>query len=158
MNYSAFKSISTVLALASLSFGADKLDVCNCKPRAGLEFSAAQHRPGSWNRWDWQCAYTMKYWRTWDNGGSKWVDTTVPCVRPTAYKWQHVVLEGQRVNGNTVFISFTVDGVKHYVNKTFSPKTVTTTTSWVTFHFQLNGGSTQKDYSVWDDKFKLTYW
>jgi hypothetical protein len=33
MNYSAFKSISTVLALASLSFAADKLDVCNCKPR-----------------------------------------------------------------------------------------------------------------------------
>jgi hypothetical protein len=125
---------------------------------AGMEFSAAQHRYKQWYRWDWQCAYTMKYWRTWDNAGSKWVNTTVPCVRPQAYKWQHVVLEGQRISGKTVFVSFTVNGVKHYVNKTFSPKTVTTTTSWVTFHFQLNGGSTQKDFSVWGDKFKLTYW
>lgn len=125
---------------------------------AGMEFSAAQHRPGLWYRWDWQCAYTVGYWRTWDNAGAKWVNTSVRCVRPQAYKWQHVVLEGQRISGKTVFISFTVDGVKHYVNRTFGPKTVSTTTSWVTFHFQLNGGSTQKDFSVWGDKFKLTYW
>jgi len=25
---------------------------------AGMEFSAAQHRPGVWYRFDWQCAYT----------------------------------------------------------------------------------------------------
>jgi hypothetical protein len=125
---------------------------------AGMEFSAAQHRPGVWYRWDWQCAYTVGLWRTWDNAGGKWVNTSVPCVRPQAYKWQHVVLEGQRISGKTVFISFTVDGVKHYVNRTFSPKPVTTTTSWVTFHFQLNGGKYQTDYSVWGDKFKLTYW
>jgi hypothetical protein len=125
---------------------------------SGMEFSAAQHRYHVWYRFDWQCAYSMKYWRTWDNAGAKWVNTTVPCVRPQAYKWQHVVFEGQRISGKTVFISFTINGVKHYVNKTFGPKPVTTTTSWVTFHFQLNGGSTQKDFSIWGDKFKLTYW
>jgi hypothetical protein len=125
---------------------------------SGMEFSAAQHRYHVWYRFDWQCAYSMKYWRTWDNAGAKWVNTTVPCVRPQAYKWQHLVLEGQRISGKTVFISFTLNGVKHYVNKTFSPKSVSTTTSWVTFHFQLNGGSTQKDFSIWGDKFKLTYW
>ena len=125
---------------------------------SGMEFSAAQHRYHAWYRFDWQCAYSMKYWRTWDNAGGKWVNTAVPCVRPQAYKWQHLVLEGQRLNGKTNFVSLTVNGVKHYINKTFGPKTVSTTTSWVTFHFQLNGGSTQKDFSVWGDKFKLTYW
>jgi len=44
----------------------------------------------------------------WDNAGAKWVNTTVPCVRPQAYKWQHLVLEGQRISGKTVFISFTL--------------------------------------------------
>lgn len=125
---------------------------------AGMEFSAAQHRPGKWYRFDWQCAYTVGFWRTWDNGNAKWVNLPVPCVRPPAYKWQHVIFEGKRYNGKTVFISFTLNGVKHYVNRTFNPLPVSTTTSWVTFHFQLNGGSTASSFSVWGDKFKLTYW
>jgi len=130
----------------------------NPSASSGMEFSVSQRRGYQWYRWDTQCSYLNGNWRLWDNAGVRWVDTAIPCKRPAAYKWTHVVFEGQRSNGKVVFLSITVNGQKYYLNKSYYPKQMSTSNSSVTIHFQLNGDKYETDYQVWGDKFKATYW
>jgi hypothetical protein len=125
---------------------------------AGMEFSASQRKDYKWYRWDTQCSFVTHYWRLWDNANSTWKDTSIPCNRPSAYKWTKVVFEGKRVDGKVVFVSITVNGHKHYINRGYYPTPKSTKSSSVNIHFQLNGNRYQNDYSVWGDKFKLAYW
>jgi hypothetical protein len=85
------------------------------------------------------------------------VNTGISCNRPKALTWTHVVFEYARNNGKAQFVSITVNGTKHYVNKSFYPQSKTASGS-VGVHFELNGNSSQTDYMVWMDKMKLTYW
>jgi hypothetical protein len=130
----------------------------NPKASSGMEFSNSQLVGHSWYRWDWQCSYTVGQWRIWDSVNSHWINTGVACRRPSAYKWTHVVFEGKRVNGKTLFVAITINGQKHYINRTSGPKILSTIDPNVTIHFQLNGDANQTDYAVWGDKFTLTYW
>jgi hypothetical protein len=125
---------------------------------SGMEFSVSQHVGTKWYRWDWQCSFFYGIWRTWDSGNSKWVNTSAPCKRPTAYSWTHTTFQGHRANGKVYFDTVTVNGHKYYVNKSFYPKTVDYSGNWITLHFQLNGNSTQTDFDVWGDKFNVSYW
>jgi hypothetical protein len=124
----------------------------------GMEFSVSQHVGTKWYRWDWQCSFYFGVWRTWDNANSKWVNTSAPCKRPSAYSWTHTTFEGHRANGKVYFDAVTVNGHKYYVNKSFYPTTVSYTGNWITLHFQLNGNKTQTDFDVWGDKFNVSYW
>lgn len=122
----------------------------------GLEFAVNQAFGGKRWKWSTQCSYNKGYFSTWDTYNFRWVATSVPCTRPKAYTWQHVVFEYARVNGKARFISITVDGQKHYVNKEFEPEAFPD--NGMNVHFQLNGNSFQDDYSVWMDKMNLRYW
>jgi hypothetical protein len=124
----------------------------------GMEFSASQHVGYKWYRWDWQCSFYYGVWRTWDNRNSRWVNTSAPCRRPSAYGWTHTTLEGYRADGKIHFTAVTVNGHKYYVNKTFYPKSVSYSGNWITVHFQLNGNKSATDFDVWGDKFSLNYW
>jgi hypothetical protein len=125
---------------------------------SGMEFSASQRVGYKWYRVDTQCSFLNGNWRIWNNSAAHWVDTSISCKRPTAYTWRHVVIEGSRSNGKVVFVSITENGKKHYINKSFYAKSMSTSNSSVNIHFQLNGDKNQTDYSVWADKIKLTYW
>jgi len=125
---------------------------------SGMEFSTSQHVGYKWYRWDWQCSFFYGVWRTWDNRNSKWVNTSAPCRRPTAYRWTHTVFEGHRANGKIYFDAVTVNGHRYYVGKSFYPKSLSYSGNWITIHFQLNGNRTQTDFDVWGDKFKVSYW
>ncbi|MGA2963850.1 MAG: hypothetical protein ABSD96_19450, partial [Candidatus Korobacteraceae bacterium] len=67
------------------------------------------------------------------------------------------VLEYSRSGGHANFISITVNGNKHYVNRSFSPLKQKDSDS-VGIHFQLDGDASQNDYKVWADCITLTYW
>jgi hypothetical protein len=125
---------------------------------SGMEFSMSQRKGYEWYRMDTQCSYINGDWRLWDNANSHWVDTSIACTRPTAYKWTTVTFEGQRANGKIVFVAITINGTRHYLNKSYGPKKMSSSNSSTTVHFQLNGNKTQTDYSVWGDQFSATYW
>jgi hypothetical protein len=123
----------------------------------GLEFAANQASGGKWYKFSTQCSFAGSRWRVWDTLNSKWVDTGIACTRPPAYTWQHVTFEYARTGGQAKFLSITVNGKTFYVNKGFSPKSLSGSGS-VGVHFQLDGNRTQDDYTVWMDKMSLKYW
>lgn len=128
------------------------------KASSGMEFSVSQRKGYKWYRWDTQCSYINGNWRLWDNKYARWVNTSVPCHRPSPYTWTHVVFEGKRYNGKVYFISITINGKKYYLNRSYYPKSMSTTNSLVTVHYQMNGNKYETDYNTWGNKFKLTYW
>lgn len=130
----------------------------NPSASSGMEYSISQRVGYEWYRWDTQCSYINGNWRLWDNANVKWVNTTIPCTRPAPYSWVRVVFEGQRRNGKVVFVAITINGQRHYLNQAFGPRKMSTTSSSVTVHFQLNGDKYQTDYQVWGDKFKAVFW
>jgi hypothetical protein len=76
---------------------------------------------------------------------------------PTAYTWHHVVLEFQRTTTPKVkFISVTINGTKHYFNKSYDPRS--SSAKELNVAFQMDTTSSATGYSVWADKIKLTYW
>jgi hypothetical protein len=125
---------------------------------SGMEFSMSQHHGSQWYRMDTQCSYINGNWRLWDNANGHWVNTSIACTRPTAYKWTTVTFEGQRANGKIVFVAITINGTRHYLNKSFGPKQMSYSSSSTIVHFQLNGDKNQTDYSVWGDQFTAKYW
>lgn len=123
----------------------------------GLEFAANQGRSDGWYKFSTQCSFGNGSWSVWDSKNGGWVKTGIPCTRPAAYAWQHVRFEYQRSGGKAVFVAITINGNRHYVNKSFYPQSKSSSGS-VGIHFQLNGNSTETAYSTWADKMTLTYW
>jgi hypothetical protein len=123
----------------------------------GLEFAANQGLSSGWYKFSTQCTFGKNLWRVWDSKNGGWVSTGITCSRPPANTWQHVTFEYARSNGKAVFVSITVNGTKHYVNKSFYPQAKSSSGS-VGIHFQLNGNSTETSYKVYADKMSLKYW
>jgi hypothetical protein len=122
----------------------------------GLEIAANQAFGGKRYKWSMQCSFGSGVWRTWDNAGKRWVNTGIACKRPAAYKWQHFYFEYQRVNGRSLYVSLTIDGVKHYINKSFGPESYSE--NGMSVRYQINGNSTETDYSAWVDKMTFKAW
>jgi hypothetical protein len=125
---------------------------------SAMEFSISEMVGKSWYRWDTQCSYESKVWKIWDGANAKWINLPIACNRPAAYMWNNVKFEGKRENGKTVFISITLNGQKHYVNRAVGPTWMGYEDPNVSIHFQLNGNRYQEDYSVWGDNFIVRYW
>lgn len=123
----------------------------------GLEFAANHLYGGGWYKFSTQCGFSNGLWRAWDSKNSAWVSLGIPCVRPAANTWQHVIFEYQRTGGKAVFVAITVNGERHYVNKGFYPQPKSSNNS-IGIHFQLDGDSKQDDYTVWADKMSFYYW
>src|SRR5262249_39214466 len=106
-----------------------------------------------------QCAVKTSHhaWDVWDTAGSAWKSTGIPCHTPAANKWHHLTWELYR-SGNTIhFVSLTLDGVKHYVNRSYSSK-ATKDGNAVSVAFQMDGDYAMHDYSAWLDKVTLKQW
>jgi len=122
----------------------------------GLEIAANQAFGGKRYKWSMQCSFGSGDWRTWEAANGRWVSTGIACKRPSAYTWQHFSWEYQRVNGRSLYISLTIDGVKHYINKSFGPESYSE--NGMSVRYQINGNSTQTDYSAWVDKMNFKAW
>ncbi|HET8891910.1 MAG TPA: hypothetical protein VFQ41_23630 [Candidatus Angelobacter sp.] len=95
-------------------------------------------------------------WDVWGNASGNWIHTGIPCTAPAAYTWHHLTWQFQRTATQVSYVSFTYDGVTHYVNRTYpaGPNNV----SEINVAFQMDGDSKQTAYSTWLDKVSLTYW
>jgi hypothetical protein len=104
-----------------------------------------------------QCSYYKGVFSVWDTANSKWVATSIPCKRPAANTWQHLIIQTEINNGKAVFQSLTLDGVTHTINKSFYPRTSTWANSFGV-HVQVNGNRSGDSYYLWVDNLKFTLW
>jgi hypothetical protein len=123
-----------------------------------LEFDVNQSRSGKKYIFGTECDIKGSHtWRVWDNYNRHWRSTGIACNVPKAYTWHHVVLEFRRSSAPAVnFISVTINGTKHYFNKSYAPRSSSVREVNVAFQMDTNGSGTA--YSTWVDKIKLTYW
>lgn len=123
-----------------------------------LEFDVNQTVGGKWFVFGTECALKgTPHWDVYDPYDRHWVATSIPCKVPKAYTWNHVTLEFHRTStGKNQFISVTINGVKSYFNRTYSPKGGSSSTVNVAFQMDMDKAAT--DYSTWVDKVSLKYW
>ena len=121
-----------------------------------LEFDSNQAN-GS-HRWIFgtECNIAAGRWDVWANASGKWTSTGIPCKAPTAYKWHHLTWEFQRVGNYVKYIALTLDGVKHYVNRSYPART--SGSKELNVAFQEDMRSNHVAYSTWLDKVSLKYW
>ena len=123
----------------------------------GVEFSSNKHVDTKWYKFSVQCSYYKAVFSVWDTANSKWVATSIPCKRPAANTWQHLIIQTEINNGKAVFQSLTLNGVTHTINKSFYPKKGTSSNSFGV-HFQMNGNRSGDSYYTWLDNLKFTLW
>ncbi len=105
-----------------------------------------------------QCGVNFdQQWDVWDTAGDRWAPTGVPCPAPAANQWHHLTWEYDRDAGSIHYIAVTLDGVKTYVNMTFSAKPWSDSPELNTA-FQMDGDYAMHPYSVWLDNLTVTYW
>lgn len=122
-----------------------------------LEFDANQSVNGRKYIFGTECNFKETHtWRVYDTPNHTWRDTGITCSKPTAYKWHHVTLEFSRSSGYVKFVSVTVDGSKHYFNRSYYSKS--SSVNELNVAVQLDGNSSMTDYSLWVDKIKLSAW
>jgi hypothetical protein len=95
-------------------------------------------------------------WDVYDGYNHKWMQTGIACSAPTAYVWNHLVLEFQRVNGQMKFVAVTLNGKKSYFNKTYKP--ASSGANELNVAVQLDGNGQSTAYSQWIDKVNMYAW
>ena len=122
-----------------------------------LEFDVNQKRSGKWYVFGTECVLAgSPHWNVYDAYDHRWVSTGISCAKPRAYTWNHLILELQRTSGGMHYVAVTLNGAKHYFNRTYRPKGASA--SSVDLAFQMDENRYATDYSTWLDKLKLTMW
>ncbi len=122
-----------------------------------LEFDVNQSVGGYKYIFGTQCAIRGDgTWDVWDNINARWASTGVACTVPPTYTWNHLTWQLERVNGQLHFISVTLNGVTHYINRYYSPRS--SSASELNVAFQMDGNYAGVSYKVWLDKVTLKAW
>ena len=122
-----------------------------------LEFDMNQVVNGRKYTFGTQCDIRNDHqWEVWDTAGRRWVGTGISCSAPPAYQWNHLVLEFERVGTQAKFVAVTLNGNRHYINRSFN--TIHVDAHMLDVAVQLDGDYRQHDYSMWVDKMKVTAW
>lgn len=121
-----------------------------------LEFDVNQSVDGKWLIFGTQCniaAHTYDVYSV----ATHWVHTGIACSTPEAYKWNHLTLQFQRTSSNEVkFVSVTINGATHYINRTYAPKS--TSGQQLNVAFQMDGNRSMTSYDAWLENVSLKYW
>ncbi len=121
-----------------------------------LEFDVNQSVNGHKFVFGTQCNIAAHTYDVW-SAATSWVHTGISCATPQAYKWNHIVLEFQRTSGGNVkFVSVSINGNKHYINRVYAPKS--SSVNELNVAFQMDGNKYMTDYNTYLENVKLTYW
>jgi hypothetical protein len=121
-----------------------------------LEFDMNQSLNGRKYIFGTECSFRgSKQWDVWDSS-KHWIPTGIACPVLSAYTWHHLTIEAERSGTQTHFISITLDGTKHYVNRYQASQTSGSSELNVAVQMDENGSAT--NYSMWTDKISLTYY
>ena len=103
-----------------------------------------------------ECNIAAGRWDVWGNANGNWISTGIPCGMPAAYKWHHLTWEFKRSGSTLTYIAVTLDGVKHYVNRTYTGRRSGVNELNVAFQEDMRGNHAA--FKTWLDNVKLTYW
>ena len=121
-----------------------------------LEFDVNQSVNGKKYIMGTECNFKGTHqWDIWSHT-KHWVGSGVACNAFSAYKWHHLTWEFARSGSNVQFVSVSIDGVKHYINRSYPAQAASA--KELNVAFQMDGNSSQTDYSTWVDKISLRYW
>ena len=117
-----------------------------------LEFDVNQASNGQRHIFGTECDMQGSHqWRVW--GNNVWNSTGIYCSMP-AYHWNHVTWEFTRYNGRTNFVAITVNGAKHYVNRSYGA--YSSGANFLNAAVQLDGIAGTHSYSIWTDRMSLS--
>lgn len=121
-----------------------------------LEFDVNQSLGGKKFIFGTECVMGSKVWKIY-SAADRWINSGISCAGITAYAWHHLTWEFERTSGGNVsFVSVTLDGNKHYINKSYAPKA--SSANEINVAFQMDGNGSMTAYDTWLDKVQLTYW
>ena len=103
-----------------------------------------------------QCNIAAGVWDVYGNANGKWTSAGIPCHMPSAFKWHHLTWEFKRTTTQLTYIAVTLDGVKHYVNRTYTGKA--SSVNELNVAFQMDQRSNPVAYQTWLDEVSLKYW
>src|SRR5215469_1768036 len=88
-----------------------------------LEFDVNHKNGHRWFIFGTQCSARGSHtWEVWDGAAARWISTGIGCSAPSAYKWHHLTWHLYRDSTYTHFVSLTLDGVTHYVNRAYAAR------------------------------------
>lgn len=119
-----------------------------------LEFDTNQSVGGRRYIFGTQCNVAARQFDVWNTAGAYWMHTGVTCTVPPTYTWNHLTWEYERVNGQTHFISVTLNGKKSYLNIYGGSRAMGG--GELNVAFQIDENSHAVNYDVWLDKLTLT--
>jgi hypothetical protein len=96
------------------------------------------------------------HWDVWGGTSGTWQNTGIACTVPSSFTWHHLTWEFQRSATNMIFVGFTLDGVTHYVNRSYPA--IGSGVNELNVAFQMDGDYAMHAYSTWIDKVSLTAW
>jgi hypothetical protein len=119
-----------------------------------LEFDVNQSVGGRRYIFGTQCG--INYNRQWDVwGNNRWNPTGIGCsVKP--YSWNHFVAEFYRANGKVSYVAVTLNGSKHYINRSYG--SISSGARDLNAAFQMDQTSAHRTYDAWLDKITLKHW
>jgi hypothetical protein len=121
-----------------------------------LEFDMNQTAGGRHYTFGTQCGINYdKEWDVWDTADGGWRKTGIGCS-VKAYAWNHLTWQFYRANGQIHFVSVTLNGVTHYVNRTYGSRA--RSGSEINNAFQMDETGSHTAYSVWLDKVTVKGW
>lgn len=122
-----------------------------------VEFSSNKHIGTKWYKFSVQCSYNKGVFSVWDTAGGKWSATSIPCKRPASGSWDHLTVNTEVSNGKAVFLSLTLNGTTHTINKSFYPSTQSSSYSFGV-HFQMDGNLAGNAYYAYVDQLTFKAW
>jgi len=123
----------------------------------GIEFSSNKHAGTKWYKFSVQCSYNRGVFSIWDTAGARWSPTNIPCKRPAVKTWDHLTVNTEISNGMAVFLSLTLNGVRHRINRSFHPVTQSSSENFGV-HFQMDGNQAGNAYNTYVDELTFTAW
>ncbi|HJT69518.1 MAG TPA: Ig-like domain-containing protein [Terriglobales bacterium] len=123
----------------------------------GVEFSSNKHVGTKWYKFSVQCSYNKGVFSVFDPVADGWVSTGIACIRPSAGKWDHLIVNSEISNGKSLFTSIVFNGVTHTINKSVGPISKPSSYNFGV-HFQMDGNRAGNAYYTWVDQFTYKVW
>jgi len=103
-----------------------------------------------------ECNIVAGHWDVWGNASGNWMNTGIPCKMPAAFQWHHLTWQFKRNGGWVTYISFTLDGVTHYVNRSYPARR--SGVNELNVAMQLDMRVNHAAFQEWVDNVSLKYW
>ncbi|HKW74802.1 MAG TPA: hypothetical protein VJN64_04695 [Terriglobales bacterium] len=119
-----------------------------------LEFDVNQSVNGKKFIFGTECSMSRHEWDVYNDSGHQWVHTGIAC-HVAASAWHHLIWQFQRVGSQVHYISVSLDGAQHFVNRSYTARS--SSVRELNVAFQMDGDRNHNAYKTWLDNVTLRY-